>query len=279
MGAGAISAKRSLPVQSFSARDMNRFGTASLITRNTNDIQQIQLFLNGADDDGDRTDHVCGWHHPRDSRGCATLDAAPGRGAVMAVFIGIVMGRVIPQFRSMQLKMTHQPSVREQITGCASSEPSCATIRSAAFRRGERGPDNTALRVNRVFALMLPTMMMILNLSRRGAVGWGRLVSEGSMRSDLNGVPYLYLADPALGDDGGDGAILLRAPRRVRARPKVLLTVPVVSDPASPSPSLASACDLDGSLLRVSRQRAPGRRGTLFHLRARPDECDHWRHG
>ena len=36
---------------------------------------------NGADDDGDRTDHVCGWHHPRDSRGCATLDAAPGRGA------------------------------------------------------------------------------------------------------------------------------------------------------------------------------------------------------
>src|SRR5690242_10114321 len=32
-------------VQSFSAREMNRFGTASLITRNTNDVQQIQLFL------------------------------------------------------------------------------------------------------------------------------------------------------------------------------------------------------------------------------------------
>ena len=32
-------------VQAFSARDMNSFGTASLITRNTNDIQQIQLFL------------------------------------------------------------------------------------------------------------------------------------------------------------------------------------------------------------------------------------------
>ena len=32
-------------VQSFSARDINRFGTATLITRNTNDVQQIQLFM------------------------------------------------------------------------------------------------------------------------------------------------------------------------------------------------------------------------------------------
>jgi hypothetical protein len=32
-------------VQDFSAREMNRFGTLSLITRNTNDVQQIQLFL------------------------------------------------------------------------------------------------------------------------------------------------------------------------------------------------------------------------------------------
>src|SRR6267378_4523498 len=32
-------------VQHFAARDMTRFGTASLITRNTNDVQQVQLFL------------------------------------------------------------------------------------------------------------------------------------------------------------------------------------------------------------------------------------------
>ena len=46
MGAGAdIREAVFTRVQSFSARDMNHFGTASLITRNTNDIQQIQLFL------------------------------------------------------------------------------------------------------------------------------------------------------------------------------------------------------------------------------------------
>src|SRR5205823_14024638 len=38
---GAVFAR----VQQFSAQEMNRFGTASLITRNTNDVQQVQLFL------------------------------------------------------------------------------------------------------------------------------------------------------------------------------------------------------------------------------------------
>ena len=46
MGAGAdMRAAVFSRVQGFSAREMNRFGTPSLITRNTNDIQQIQLFL------------------------------------------------------------------------------------------------------------------------------------------------------------------------------------------------------------------------------------------
>jgi len=46
MGAGRdIRAAVFACVQAFSARDMDRFGTPSLITRNTNDIQQIQLFL------------------------------------------------------------------------------------------------------------------------------------------------------------------------------------------------------------------------------------------
>lgn len=46
MGAGAdIRGAVFAQVQRFSAVEMNRFGTASLITRNTNDIQQIQMFV------------------------------------------------------------------------------------------------------------------------------------------------------------------------------------------------------------------------------------------
>src|SRR5664280_2710756 len=46
MGVGAdIRSGVFTQVQRFSANEMNRFGTASLITRNTNDIQQIQIFV------------------------------------------------------------------------------------------------------------------------------------------------------------------------------------------------------------------------------------------
>lgn len=46
MGAGADMRSAVFSrVQTFSAHDMNTFGTASLITRNTNDVQQIQIFL------------------------------------------------------------------------------------------------------------------------------------------------------------------------------------------------------------------------------------------
>ena len=38
-------------VAAFSAREMNRFGTPSLITRNTNDVQQVQIFVAGRADD------------------------------------------------------------------------------------------------------------------------------------------------------------------------------------------------------------------------------------
>ena len=48
MGAGAdLRMAVYTQVQAFSAGEMNRFGIPSLITRNTNDIQQIQLFLSG----------------------------------------------------------------------------------------------------------------------------------------------------------------------------------------------------------------------------------------
>jgi len=52
-------------VQAFSARDVDRFGTPSLITRNTNDIQQIQLFLQLAlTMNGHSADHVRRRDHP-----------------------------------------------------------------------------------------------------------------------------------------------------------------------------------------------------------------------
>jgi ATP-binding cassette subfamily B protein len=103
---------------------------------------------------------------------------------------------------------------------------------------------NTALRVNRVFALMLPTMMMILNLSSV-AVLWfgGRLVSEGSMPIGNLTAFLTYILQILLSVMMAVMvAILLpRAAASAERVQEVLLTVPVVSDPAQPvRPSLAS---------------------------------------
>ncbi len=186
MGAGAdIRAAVFGRVQGFSAREMNRFGTPSLITRNTNDIQQIQLFLQLGMTLMVIAPIMCVGGVIMAIKEGAELSlllvvAVP----VMAVVIGAMLILVVPLFRSMQVKIDRINQVlREQITGVRVIR---AFVRgqSEAGRFGGANADltATALRVNRIFALAMPSLMAILNLSSV-AVLWfgGRLVSEGSM--------------------------------------------------------------------------------------------------
>ena len=186
MGAGAdLRVAVYTRVQAFSAGDMHRFGTPSLITRNTNDIQQIQLFLQVG-----LTLMVIA---PIMSVGGVIMAVKEGAALspllavavpAMAVVIGAMLVLVLPQFRSMQVKIDKVSQVlREQITGVRVIR---AFVAGAAEGRrfADANADLTAttLRVNQVFAVALPTLMAILNLSSV-AVLWfgGRLVSEGRL--------------------------------------------------------------------------------------------------
>src|ERR1035438_1553563 len=120
MGAGAdIRSAVFNQVQTFSAAEMNRFGTSSLITRNTNDIQQIQLFLQMALTLMVIAPIMCVGGIYMAIREDATLSlllvvAVP----VMMLVVGVVMITVVPQYRSMQTKIDRITEVlREQITG------------------------------------------------------------------------------------------------------------------------------------------------------------------
>ncbi len=186
MGAGAdMRSAVFARVQTFSTRDMNAFGTASLITRNTNDVQQIQIFMQMA-----LTMMVVApimgiggivmALHEGAKLSTLLLVALP----VMGAFLSVVMLKVIPKFRSMQVKVDRLNEVlREQITGVRVIR---AFVRSdfEAHRFSDANGDltSTALSVNRTFAMMLPVMMVILNLSSVAVVWFGgRLVSEGAM--------------------------------------------------------------------------------------------------
>ena len=172
-------------VMRFSAREMNSFGTASLITRNTNDVQQIQIFLQMA-----LTLMVAApimmvggvimAIHEDATLSLLLVVAVP----LMAVLVLTMLFVAVPQFKSMQVKIDRINQVlREQITGVR-------VIR--AFVRGEDEERRfaianasltaTGLRVNRIFVLAMPALMGIMNLSSV-AVLWfgGHLISSGQM--------------------------------------------------------------------------------------------------
>src|ERR1035438_5928407 len=102
----------------------------------------------------------------------------------MMLVLGVFRVFFVTKFRSMQVKIDRITEVlREQITGVRVIR---AFVRghSEAERFDEANSSLTAttLRVNRVFALTMPALMAILNLSSVAVVWFGgRLVSDGSM--------------------------------------------------------------------------------------------------
>ncbi|NNM96455.1 MAG: ABC transporter ATP-binding protein, partial [Candidatus Dormibacteraeota bacterium] len=169
----------------FSAREMNHFGTPSLITRNTNDVQQIQIFLQMA-----LTIMVGA---PIMMVGgvimALTEDATLSLLLVvtvplMAIVVGTMLFVAVPQFQAMQLKIDRINQVlREQITGVRVIR---AFVRSRyetdRFAVANADLTSTGLRVNRIFVLAFPTLMGIMNLTSV-AVLWfgGGLIGRGQM--------------------------------------------------------------------------------------------------
>ena len=172
-------------VQSFSAREMNRFGTASLITRNTNDVQQVQLFLQialtilvsapimaiGGVIMAIREDATLSW---------LLVVIVP----LMAAVIGVLLLRAVPLFQQVQVKIDRITQVlREQITGVRVVR-AFMRVRSEQVRFEIANADltGTSLRVNRIFALAFPALLAIMNLSTVAILWFGAgLVDRGDM--------------------------------------------------------------------------------------------------
>ncbi|HEY6797309.1 MAG TPA: ABC transporter ATP-binding protein, partial [Kineosporiaceae bacterium] len=173
-------------VQNFSLRELNQFGAPSLITRNTNDVQQVQLFVVMA---------------------LALMISAPITmvgGVVMALrenvtlsglllvivpvmllVIGAVLSQAIPLFRSVQVKIDKVNQVlRENLTGTRVIRAFVRTRHEEArFAAANTDLTATQLRVTRLFAVTMPTMMLIVNGSSIAIVWFGgHLVDQGRMQ-------------------------------------------------------------------------------------------------
>ena len=190
-------------VNDFSAQEMTHFGAPSLITRITNDVAQVQMLVLTT---------------------CTMLVAAPITaigGFVLAlnqdvglswilvvaipllvVILGIVLVRMVPQFRLMQERIDRiNQMLREQLTGVRVVR---AFVRepqeSERFAHGNELLTDTALRSGRLMALMFPIVNVVVNISSVAVlwIGSNRIadgsISVGSMIAFLTYLIQILMA-------------------------------------------------------------------------------------
>lgn len=173
-------------VDGFSAREIGAFGAPSLITRTTNDVQQVQMLGVMA---------------------CTILVTAPimciggivlgiGVGGqlawvlvvavpILGVTMAVIIYRMMPGFRAMQERIdTVNRVLREQITGIRVVR---AFVREPHERRRFAAANDdltdAALRVGRLMALMFPSVMLISNVTIVFIIWFGgHLIEDGDVQ-------------------------------------------------------------------------------------------------
>ncbi|MDO0927845.1 ABC transporter ATP-binding protein [Streptomyces sp. TG1A-8] len=177
-------------VQSFSAREVGHFGAPTLITRTTNDVQQVQMLALMSFTLMVSAPIMCvggvvlalGLDVPLSGVLVAVVP-------VLAVCVTLIVRRLRPLFRSMQVRLdTVNRVLREQITG---NRVIRAFVRDA-YEQGRFGRANgdltrMQLATGRMLALMFPMVMTVVNLSSIAVVWFGahRIDSGGMQIGDL----------------------------------------------------------------------------------------------
>jgi ATP-binding cassette subfamily B multidrug efflux pump len=163
-------------VSAFSEREVSQFGAGSLITRNTNDVTQVQMLA---------------------MMGATMLISAPllavggiimalrqdlGLSWIIAVIVpvlllvvGIIVGRMVPLFRTFQKRLDAVNRImREQLTGIRVvrafvREP----IEEDRFEVANTDIMDVGRRVGSLFVLLFPLAMLILNVTVVGVIWFG----------------------------------------------------------------------------------------------------------
>ncbi|MEV8126394.1 ABC transporter ATP-binding protein [Streptomyces sp. NPDC085944] len=177
-------------VQSFSAREVGHFGAPSLITRTTNDVQQVQMLALMSFTLMVSAPIMCvggivmalGLDVPLSG---VLLGVVP----VLAICVTLIVRKLRPLFRKMQVRLdTVNRVLREQITG---NRVIRAFVRDEyeqqRFRKANTELTEVSLGTGNLLALMFPVVMTVVNLSSIAVVWFGahRIDSGGMQIGDL----------------------------------------------------------------------------------------------
>ena len=173
-------------VGEFSEQEVTRFGAPSLITRSTNDVQQVQMLVLTT---------------------CTLLVSAPILsigGVIMAIrqdvqlswliavsvsilliAVGLIVVKMVPLFRKMQTRIdTVNQVLREQLTGIRVVRAFVRETQEVArFAKANQDVTEVALSSGRLMALMFPIVMLVLNVSSVAVIWFGAFrIEDGSMQ-------------------------------------------------------------------------------------------------
>ena len=175
-----------LRVGEFSEQEVSKFGAPSLITRTTNDVQQVQILT---------------------LMTCTILVSAPilaVGGVIMALrqdlelswilvvavpvlllAIGLIISRMVPLFRLMQGRIdTVNRVLREQLTGIRVVRAFVREGRETErFAKANADVTKTAVSAGRLFALVFPVVLLVMNVTSIAVLWFGAFrIDDGSMQ-------------------------------------------------------------------------------------------------
>ena len=240
-------------VESFSQAEINRFGTPSLITRGTNDVQQIQMvvaiglslmlfvpmMLIGGLIMALRQDAPLS----------VTLAVIL---PVMLVALGLILWKALPLFRSMQKKIDRLNQVmRETLSGVRVIRAFARTDYEARrFEAANQDLTDVGLKVMRLFAIMFPVLFWIMNISTV-AIMWYGAVRVDSLEMPIGNltafIMYVMQILMSILMASMLASFVPRAAASATRVQEVLDVEPGIADPASP----VTPPDLDGRMRGV----------------------------
>ena len=265
-------------VGSFSQREVQDFGAPSLITRETNDVQQVQMLV---------------------LMSCTLMVMAPIMmvgGIVMAMHVdvglswlivmtvpvlagamGLIVTRMVPSFRLMQTRIDEvNRLLREQITGVRVVRAFVREDRETErFATANGELTDVATRAGRYLAAMFPTVMLVANVASV-AVLWfgGHRVDSGAMQIGALTAYLAYLMQIVMAVMMGT-FMMMMLPRAAVCADRVTevldteTSVPRPAEPVTDLP-LRGTLELDGVELTYPGADAPVLRDLSF--RAEPGQ-------
>ena len=173
-------------VENFSLHEFGDVGTASLITRTTNDVTQVQLVLNmmlrmmvmaplmaiGGVIMALSKDVGLSW---------VIIVAVP----ILILVIFLIIRKAIPLFSVVQVRLDSVNRVlRENLTGVRVIRSfNRINYEKERFRKANLDLTNTTIQVNKIMAVMMPSMMLIMQLTQIAIVWFGGLrINAGDMQ-------------------------------------------------------------------------------------------------